>query len=280
VFSPSSGTVADKYSFEITYTDQDNDAPQANGVYAMVGDTKIILKPETAVSGSDYKTGVKYSAHDQALAEGDYRVVFMASDVRSLGANAISAGNLTVGPDTSADKPTNLLVIAAILIVVIVLLIIGITIFLFRRKAKKDKAEIEKIIAPTQAKVSEVMCTGCGSTLPEGTVKCPKCGRDLKKVEEKISKTFKCPTCGGSNPEGATRCIVCKKDFTAVVHDTTKMAGASPPPVAIPPEGQTAQSLAEEPEEQVIEGNGIKDVSKLSDNEFDDGMNFEGFDEA
>jgi ribosomal protein L40E len=241
----------------------------------------------------DFKTGVKYSVSDVKLSQGNHNVIFKASDSHGTPSMSFNMDEqVKVKEDTSKGRLTSMLIIAAIAIVVLIALMIGATILMFRRKAKKDAETLEQITPEVDTKVSELMCTGCGSVLPEGTLKCPKCGRDLKKVEAKHEKEFKCTTCGAANPVGATKCSACEKDFTAKVQDTTRMAeqDAVADDIVADAEMVEAESAWQEPiEAEKVSGDGEveqkeaplegKDVEELSDDDFDDGLSFEGFDE-
>jgi hypothetical protein len=294
-FSPNKGLETDTYSFWVTYSDADGDPPNANGVMVQVGSEKFKLEPEEG-GGSDYQTGVKYTISKVKLDTGDYTVIFLTTDRKGNPAYSLKTEeNLVVEEDTSGARMTMLLIAAAVILILLVVLVVGITILMFRRKAKKDQEDLEQITPEVDTKVSELMCTGCGSVLPEGTVKCPKCGRDLKKVEDQHAKEFKCPTCGAANKAGAKKCTACNKDFTAPVQDTTRMAEEGEVAEGIVAEGEAAEADAawkepieddatpseeegaevkeEEPEEEDV------DSEDLSDADFDDGLTFEGFDE-
>jgi hypothetical protein len=289
-FSPKSGKDSDKYSFEVTYTDADGDSPDGNGVVVMVGDRKLTMDPP--LGEKDFEDGVKYSISDISLDDGDYRIIFMTTDYQGAPADPLSLEeNLEVKKDESAAAKTSLLVVAAVVVILIVLTIIAITVLLFRKKAKKDAEDLEEVTTEVDTKVSELMCTGCGSVLPEGTVKCPKCGRDLKKIEAQHEKEFKCPTCGAANPVGTKKCSACEKDFTAAVKDTTRLAGEASDAEGVEADAAQAEmdaawqepvdagsGLIEDEEEPAVEEE-PPEGEDLTDEDFDDGLSFEGFDD-
>ncbi len=217
--SPTSGNEETEFTFTVTYTDVDGDAPLGNVVYVVVGSQRY----EMTGSG-DYASGVVFTSAPLTVSSEYDEVTFTATDRRGESATPETLEvSVSTASSGSEDAPIFLYIGGVVLVAVIIAAIVAVVLFFLAKKKESGDQEVEEMAAKeTVSDVQETMCTGCGSILEAGVTTCPNCGRDLTQEAEKRESGFLCPSCGALNEQGATKCRGCAKDFTASYHDTTR----------------------------------------------------------
>lgn len=130
------------YNFTVTYTDPDNDPPNADGVILYIGTEKYTMI-ESDPSDENYTDGKKYY-YSKELEDGNYTYSFKVTDTND---NTYTTDNypLNVAPpkEESPEKESedNTALIIAILVIVILLIIILLLFLMMKKKTQQRGME-------------------------------------------------------------------------------------------------------------------------------------------
>ena len=122
------------YIFKITYSDADNDPPNADGVILILGNDTYKMK-ESDVNDTDYSDGKDYY-YSLELDDGEYKYQFKVIN-RDNDLFETDEFPLVVGPGAKeSDEEDNTLLLLAIVVVVIIIILL-LVLFLIKKKSSQ-----------------------------------------------------------------------------------------------------------------------------------------------
>jgi hypothetical protein len=142
------------YTFTITYSDQENDPPNDDGVSLVIG-TSTHKMSETDTSDTNYTDGKTYSVKI-LLSEGDYVYFFKVTDTNN---NLYQTENFELSvtdepeppdEDDEDDEDDNTMLIVGILLIIIILIILIALFNLMRKKPEKSETVPDERLPPPE----------------------------------------------------------------------------------------------------------------------------------